>query len=280
MNSYYRQKSVLITGAASGIGKNLAEKLFQLGSTLYLWDIQEDRLRQMKESQFHNSDRVQIQRVDQTDPDDLINRSGRHVQSGAIPDILIHCAGVVTGKLFTDHTTSEIRTSIQVNLESMMLITAQFLPGMIQRGSGAIVPVASASGYIGNPKMSVYASTKWGVIGWAESLRLELEETAPGIRVTTIIPGYVDTGMFRGVRPPLFVPLLKTSDLSDQILQGVKAGKRTVQAPFMVRITPILRALLPARLFDWLAGSLFGVYRSMDTFQGRSRNGPENREGS
>ena len=73
-----------------------------------------------------------------------------------------------------------------------------------------IVNMASAAGLLSNPKMSVYCASKWAVNGWSDSLRLELEEKGyDNICVTTVTPGYVNTGMFEGVKAPLMTPILE-----------------------------------------------------------------------
>jgi len=118
--------------------------------------------------------------------------------------------------------------------------------------------------------MSVYAASKWAVIGWSESLRLEMEKLETGVGVTAVIPSYIKTGMFDGVKAPILVPLLETDDIVDLMLKGIAARKRTIQAPFMVRLVPLIKAILPYKLFDWVAGNLLGVYKSMESFEGRT----------
>ena len=113
------------------------------------------------------------------------------------------------------------------------------------------------------------ASSKWAILGWSESLRLEMEQLKTGIGVTTVIPSYVDTGMFSGVKAPAFTPILTTEKIVDKMIHGIEAGKTEIRAPFIVHFTPFLKAVLPKKMFDWLAGSVLGVYHSMDTFKGR-----------
>jgi len=151
-----------------------------------------------------------------------------------------------------------------------MWVVHAFLNEMIKRGSGHIVNLASASGYIGNPRMSVYAASKWAVLGWSESLRIEMEKLKTGVKVTAVIPSYINTGMFDGVKAPFLVPILETDDLVNRMLKGIAKGKNEIRAPFMVRFVPFLKSVLPAKAFDKLAGNILGVYSSMDTFKGRN----------
>jgi hypothetical protein len=117
--------------------------------------------------------------------------------------------------------------------------------------------------------MSVYAGSKWAVTGWSESLRIELEKMKKGVQVTTVQPGYIDTGMFEGVKAPLLTPILKPEKIALKIIRAVEKNKVTIRSPFMVKLTPFLKGVLPQRTFDFVAGKIFGVYSTMDSFTGR-----------
>jgi len=270
MINYYDHKTILITGAASGIGKRFAEKVADIADVkLLLWDRNPDELQQLK-SEIKDRAEVHVTGIDVTDRNLIQLEADHFIKENLVPDIIINCAGIVVGKMFHEHSFSEIEKSIQINTTGSMWVTRAFLNEMIQRGSGQIVNLASASGYIGNPRMSVYAASKWAVIGWSESLRLEMEKLKTGVGVTAVIPSYIKTGMFDGVKAPILVPLLETDDIVDLMLKGIAAGKRSIQAPFMVKLVPLIKALLPYKLFDWVAGNLLGVYKSMESFEGRT----------
>lgn len=82
-------------------------------------------------------------------------------------EILINCAGIITGnKTFDRQTPEEIERTMAVNATAPMYLTLQALPGMLERNEGHICNIASAAGMISNPRMSVYAASKWAVIGW------------------------------------------------------------------------------------------------------------------
>jgi len=269
MTDFYKNKKILITGAASGIGRRLAEKISNRTSvTLILWDRNPETLFEVKEGIKPGSS-VYTTDVDITDIELLKSESRQLIEQGLLPDIIINCAGIVVGKFFHEHPFVAIERTIQINTTGSMWVVRAFLNEMMERGSGYIVNIASASGYIGNPRMSVYAGSKWAIIGWSDSLRLEMERLGTGIHVTTVIPSYVKTGMFKGVKAPLLVPLLETDQIADLIIKGIEKKRHKIEAPFMVRFVPFLRAILPAGAFDWVAGNLLGVYRSMDSFEGR-----------
>ncbi len=271
MNDYFNNKTVLITGAASGIGKRFAEMISGSGNTtLVLWDRNPDTLTENRTDLPEEID-VIVRGVDVSDFKSVKSAADELIEKQILPDIIVNCAGIVVGKMFHEHTPEETQNTIQINTIGSMWVVQMFINQMIERGSGHVVNLASASGYIGNPRMSVYAASKWAVMGWSESLRLELDKLKTGIQVTTVIPSYIKTGMFDGVKPPFLVPLLETDRMVELMIKGVSKRKQTIQAPFMVRFVPLMKALLPSGAFDWVAGNMLGVYRSMDSFKGREK---------
>lgn len=269
LHRYYQNKTILITGAASGIGRRFAEIISKRADVrLILWDRNPDILQQVKEELASRTD-VSVTSLDVTEPDIIQMEAERIIKQNMLPDIIINCAGIVVGKNFHEHSFIQIEKTLQINTTGSMWVARAFLNEMIERRSGHIVNLASASGYIGNPRMSVYAASKWAVLGWTESLQIEMKNLKTGVNVTAVIPSYIDTGMFDGVKAPLLVPILKTDDIVERMIEGIARKKRTIKAPFMVHFVPLLKSLLPASAFDWLAGNVLGVYSSMNSFEGR-----------
>ncbi len=192
-------------------------------------------------------------------------------------DIVINNAGIVTGKLFHDHTDAEIESTISINLNAPMYLTHKILPGMLKNKGGHIVNVASAAGMAAHPKLSVYAASKWGMIGWSESLRLELEQANTGIRITTVTPYYINTGMFKGVRSPI-IPLLKPEVVAKKIVSAIEKNKIFSRMPGLVYAMPFFKGILPQRWFDAIVGKVFGVYGAMNFFEGRQQPEQKNNE--
>ena len=131
---------------------------------------------------------------------------------------------------------------------------------------------------LANPRMSVYAASKWAMIGWSDSVRLELERTGNGhVRVTTFCPSYVSTGMFDGARGPLLTPILTPQTATDRAWQAMLAGRPVRATPWTVPLGRALRGVLPSRVWDVVADKGFRVYNTMDEFRGRSGAGPSPR---
>ena len=144
------------------------------------------------------------------------------------------------------------------------------LPAMIARGRGHIVNIASAAGLVANPGMSVYCASKWAVVGWSESLLLEMREARSGVHVTTVMPYYVRTGMFAGVTSSSLLPLMEPEYAARRIVRAIEKDQPRLRIPWQIYGLPLVKGLLPAALFDLVVGKGLGVYRSMKTFTGRN----------
>lgn len=266
----FKKRTVLITGAASGIGRLLVnECLFQGASQVVLWDINKVGLEKAKSELTAQGYNVITDTIDMSKADQIISGAQKLKEEGITVDILFNNAGIVVGKTFEEHSHQDIVRTIDINVKGLMHAALEFLPAMIDQRKGHIINIASAAGLIANPKMSVYASSKWAVIGWSESLRLEMEKDNTGVEITTVMPGYIDTGMFDGVRPPLLTPVLTPEYIVSKIIEAVQNNKTIVQEPFMVKSVPVLKGILPPKVFDFLASKVFGVHNTMDKFTGR-----------
>ncbi|MFK7973097.1 MAG: SDR family oxidoreductase [Bacteroidia bacterium] len=264
-------RNVLITGGASGIGKLMGRRFLEEGArNVVIWDVNEDALyKTAAEWQAEGYSNVLAYVVDVTDTENVEDTAIDVLSELGGIDILVNNAGVVVGKNFEDHSASDIDLTVDVNIKAVMHVTLGILPSMIKRGRGHIVNIASAAGLIPNPKMSVYAGSKWAVVGWSESLRLEMEAKYHHINVTTVTPGYIDTGMFEGVTSPTLMPMLKPTEIVNKIILAIKRNEIQLRAPWSVYLAPFLRGILPTRVFDYVVGDLLGVYESMSTFSGK-----------
>lgn len=262
-------KTVLITGGASGIGALMARRFVAEGAAhLVLWDIQAEAMERLAHDLAGGGVAVSTYLVDLADPERIRATVQEMNDAGIKVDILVNNAGVVTGRPFVAHSPDDIARTMDVNALAPMYVAHAVLPGMIARGGGHIVNIASAAGLVSNPKMSVYCASKWAVIGWSDSLRIEMEQEATGVKVTTVMPYYIDTGMFQGVRSPV-IPILRPDKVVDRIVAAIKTDRIVLRLPWIVNLLPLVRGLLPVRWFDLIGGRWLGVYHSMDDFQGR-----------
>lgn len=269
----FNSKRVLISGGASGIGRIMGAMALEKGAeAVVIWDINQANIDNTL-AEFAKKGRAVGYRVDVSDKEMVAQGYAAVKREVGDIDILINCAGIITSnKTFDKCTTDEIYRTMNINAIAPMLVTLQFLPDMVARNSGHICTIASAGGMIANPKMSIYAASKWAAIGWSDSIRIELQEKRSRVRVTTIAPYYITTGMFDGVRSPI-LPLLKPHYAAKQIIRAIESNNnfkvlmRWIPCPH--HFIRLMQGLLPSRLFDWLFGQVFGIYHTMDNFTGR-----------
>lgn len=267
-------KVVLVTGGAMGMGRLYAIHAVAEGaSAVVLWDLDHDALEATRAELAAKGGRVLAHVVDVSSPHAVMEAAARVRAKAGDPDIVVNNAGVVRGKPFWEHDpVADTEFVVRINVLGVMHVARAFLPAMIANGREArVLNVASASGLLSVPRMSVYTASKWAVIGWSDSLRLELERAGHRhVKVTTLIPSYIKTGMFAGARAPLLTPLLEPGDVVDKAWAAMKAGKPRLFLPWTVALSHALRGLLPLPAWDWLAGRVFKVYSSMDAFTGRA----------
>ena len=175
-----------ITGASSGIGEATARALAADGYRLALMARRGDRLEALADEL---GERTLAIEADVTDRDSLATAAQRVDDELGGADVLINNAGVMLLGPFSSEQRSDYRQMIEVNLLGAITATEVFLD-QLREGGGDLINVSSVAGRTARPGNAGYAATKWGINGWSESLRQELQ---PEIRVTVIEPGAVAT---------------------------------------------------------------------------------------
>ena len=266
--------TVLITGAARGMGELYARRAVKEGAAaVALWDVDRDRAEALAAELDGPRSRVRAYAVDVSDREAIREAAKRTVDELGAADVLVNNAGIVRGALFWEHDPErDIELTMRVNSLAPMWLTRELLPAMLADRSRPkrILNIASAAGTLANPRMSVYAASKWAMIGWSESLRLELARDGHAhIAVTTFCPSYISTGMFEGARGPLLTPIMTPARAARAAWEGMLAGRPLVSKPWKVKLAMALRGALPTRVWDLIADRVFHVYSSMDRFTGR-----------
>lgn len=209
--------NVLITGGASGIGRIMGRICLEKGaSNLIVWDINqanidktEAELSDVKPAEAGVSKgQIHSYIVNVSDPQAIKSAYEKVKSEVGEVDILVNCAGIVRGNnTFDKQTVQDIDLTMDINANAPMYVALAVLPDMLRRDRGHICNIASAAGMLGVPKLSVYCASKWAVIGWTESMRVELKQARSHVRVTSVAPYFINTGMFDGVNSKVF-PIL------------------------------------------------------------------------
>lgn len=263
--------NVLVTGAAMGLGKLFAAHAVREGAaSVVLWDLNETALKETAAELEAAGGTIDFATVDVTSAEQVAEAAERvRADVGAI-HVLFNNAGIVRGNgYFWESAPRDFILTTQVNAIAPMLVAREFLPAMIASGRPCrLVNVASSAGLNAIPRMAAYAASKWAAVGFSDSVRLELEQAGyDQIKVTTVCPTYIDTGMFDGAKGILFTPMLKQEDVVDTTWKAMLEGKPFVVLPWTSRMNKVLCALMPLRLRDAYLRRV-GVYNSMDEFHG------------
>jgi uncharacterized protein len=182
------EETVLITGASSGIGRELARLFAGAGSDLVLVARRGDRLHELsQELTSHYGVKAHVLAKDLTLPSAAREISDELDRSGIVVDVLVNNAGFGDLGAFAELGVERQREMVQVNVLALTELTRRFLPGMISRRRGGILNVASAAAFQPGPLMSVYYATKAYVLHFSEGLAEELSGT--GVSVTCLCPG-------------------------------------------------------------------------------------------
>jgi 3-oxoacyl-[acyl-carrier protein] reductase len=244
------QPHVLITGAANGIGRATAMALARVNVPLGLIDIDPKGLEEVAAELSAAGARftAEVADVSQREP---LRRAIRAIESAQGPvDVVLACAGFGTLTLVPDLALDTLRRTFEVNLFGVAECIAAVLPGMLARGRGHIVGVASMAGYRGFPWMISYSASKAGLIAYLEALRPGLAKR--GITVTTVCPGFVRTAMCTNVPYKRKVRMLEPEQAAKHVARAVLRRPRNCVFPFSLRIGLALLRVMPDRIFDWM----------------------------
>ncbi len=267
-------KTVLITGAAMGLGKLFARRAVEeQAAAVVLWDINESALKDTAAELEAAGGTVHAHVLDISSAEAVTAAAGQVRTAAGTVEVLFNNAGIVAGNSYfwENPGVRDIEHTMAVNALAAMFVTREFLPDMIRSGADCrIVNIASSAGLVANPRMAVYAASKWAVVGWSDSVRLELRQAGHRrVKITTVCPTYIDTGMFEGAKRMLLTPMLKQHTVADDVWKGMTRGAPLLVMPWTSRVNRMITGLLPIKVRDFYLDRA-GVYHSMDRFTGRT----------
>jgi hypothetical protein len=253
-------KIVLVTGAASGLGRGIALAFARAGSDLVLVDIDEEGLRETAAMVEGAGSRALTRRVDVSRREEMEGLAGEVLSSWGRVDILVNNAGVGVGGELEAIPIEDIEWIVGINLMGEIYGTRLFLPQMIERGEGHIVNVASLSGLVLLPFHIAYTTTKFGLTGFSTALWAEVRRH--GIGVTLVCPGAVKTNISEHTRmhsksqgqqdsAERFERLLQERGMDPEeagrrVLEAVAAGKFLLLLGFESYLLYYLTRLFPS----------------------------------
>lgn len=267
----FRGAHVLITGAASGIGRRMALEAARRGARVTLLDRDARGLAEACEAIHAGGGDAEGFVVDLSQRVAVQDTCTEVLTHRGPVTILVNNAGIVSGKPLLESSDESIERTFQVNALALFWTVRACLPGMIEAGQGHIVTVASAGGLVGTSRLVDYCASKFAAVGFDEALRLELRRLEVPVRTTVVCPFYIDTGMFEGVKTRFswLLPILQPEYVVRRILSAIEGNRSRLVMPRFVLTVPLVR-LFPPAVTDAILG-LLGVNRSMDEFVGRAQ---------
>lgn len=266
-----RNARVLVTGAASGIGEQMAYAAAARGAQVIGWDVDGAGLERVADAMAASGSTLITDVVDVTDRE-AVYRAASAVDAalGGV-DVLILNAGIVDPASVLDVSDAMVDKVMGVNVMGLFWCTKAFLPGMVERGDGHVVTIASITSIVPTPGMATYTVSKHAAYGFGETLRTELRSQAPGVKSTVVMPFFIATGMFEGagtIPLPFFTKHLEPAEVAERVMDAVANDKERVILPGIGVLVQVLRAL-PPRVYDAVADRL-GLMSVMSTFTGRT----------
>lgn len=254
----FLNKTVFLTGAASGIGKELALQLADLGCCLYLVDIDAAGLQKLGEE---IGDRPQwtVTRVcNLSSPSDVAAALQHFDATAEVIDVVINNAGIAFYGPTESMTAEQWDRLLTINLLSPIQITNHFLPQLLERPDAHVVNMCSVAGLAAGGRFAAYNTSKFGLVGYTESLRAEYGRK--GIGVTAICPGPVVTNLYeaaesghenRGVPVPPRWVCATASQVARKTIRAMRRNKRQVLITPMAHVVARVKRFTPG-LLDWV----------------------------
>jgi len=214
-----KNKTAIITGAASGIGRTAALRLAAEGASIYALDIEESGLRSLVSEIRNNQGTAEFMNCDVSDESSVKAAVANALSLFGKIDILVNVAGIQITKLLVDTTWDDYKKMMDINMGGTFLTMNMILPIMKVAGSGTIVNVASELAIVGYPELAAYTATKGAMVAMSRSASLEAIKY--GVRINCVCPGATDTPIFwEGETDPV-----KIQKMLDQVAIEKPSGR-------------------------------------------------------
>lgn len=245
-----KDKTVLITGAARGIGQATALEFAKAGADVIGIDLSFADVQQTTEAVEKQGRAFQGFSCDITDGTAVSEMLKKAQQFKSGFDILVNNAGVLPSGPFMDRDFTAWRKTVETNLIALMALTHLVLPYLLKRKNAHIVNIASIAGKYGTEGVVAYSASKHGVVGFSSALRFELQDTPVG--VSCIFPSQVETRLSEGVSHTFLTPVIQPRDVAVAVRKAVEKNLAEVYVPKSQRFVVSVIPSLAPRFARWL----------------------------
>ena len=249
-DSFWTDKTVMITGASSGIGKGLALAIADRGARVGLVARRQNLLDEIVNALRLRGKKAFAVAADVRDADAMDAAADRlREQLGPI-DILIANAGIGTSSHISQLDPIHVANVVSINVLGAANSVAAVVPQMVGRGKGQLVAISSLAAYRGLAKSAAYCASKAAMSAYFESVRIDLRRT--GVDVTIIHPGFIKTALTsgRGAKMPY---LMELDDAIPKILAAIEKRKKSIAFPWQLATVVRASMFMPAFMYDWIA---------------------------
>lgn len=251
---FWKGKCAIVTGASSGIGWALARELARRGAKLGLLARRAEPLSALTAEIRAAGGQAEYRTADVSHSAALTSAACELEQALGPCDVAVANAGIyrqTDGAAFDARVVADV---LATNVLGVSNLVAAVVPGMLRRGGGHIAAVASIAGLLGLPQGGAYSASKAAVIALFKSLRLDLD--ARGIRVTTILPGYVDTPMITAEERRTLKNVASAEEAARRIALAIEQGRAEAAFPWGLWLEALLAGLLPWPYYRWALGGV------------------------
>lgn len=244
-------KSVLITGASSGIGYAVAKRLVNENCKIAILSRRDDRLREFASKYKNDRNMILPLHCDISNKEDVFSAYNTIIKEFGGIDIAILNAGTSYRIDAEDFSAEKGEEVLSVNLTGKFYFLEKLIPSFIEKRNGMIVGVSSLADARGFPRSAFYNASKAAFSKLLESLRIELK--AYGIKIITVRPGFVKTPMTD--KNEFYMPfLMEVEKAADIIVKGIKKEKRIIQFPLPTVISTKIIEIMPDSMFEYFTG--------------------------
>jgi uncharacterized protein len=255
------EKHIVITGASGGIGEQIAYEAASRGAVPILLARSQDKLEAVAHHIRHTyAVNGYTYTLDVSNIKEVETVFRQIFQDVGYIDVLINNAGFGIFENVVEAKMENVEAMFQVNVLGLIACTKMVLPHLLERNTGHIVNIASQAGKLATPKSSGYSATKHAVLGFTNSLRMELSKT--NIFVTAVNPGPIKTNFFNiadtsgSYKKNVEKLMLDPKDVAQKVVNALFTNKREINLPGWMNLGSTLYLLAP-RLVEKLAGDMF-----------------------
>ncbi len=250
-----RGKAALVTGAASGIGRAIALRLADEGARVFLLDVNQDHLEDAAAAVRSRGAEAVARVCDVSAPAQVTASICHACDALGGVDILVNNAGITYYGRTQCMAAEHWDRLLAINLRAPIQFTCELLPSMLARGEGHVLNVASICGLVGMARIAAYTTSKFGLVGFSESIRHEFGRA--GIGVTALCPGFVDTRLFASAplgsdlaaakQPPRWT-LITPERVANRAIRAIYRNEHVVVMQATSRMLYFVKRLAPGLL--------------------------------